>query len=366
MDASPTPARSSLRASGVAVHDAIAGRGHYSVPRGQGEIDLFLDANEGSIQWPGLEDVVRDSRVMHRYPSTASLEAKIAARFGVSPAQVVVTAGGDDALDRACRMTLSSQRSLVLPEPSFEMFRRYAEIAGATVRSVPWLSGRFPIEDVLASFTPGVGAVAIVSPNNPTGAVASAGDVAAVCAQTGDALVIVDAAYAEFADEDLTSEALRHRNAIVVRTFSKAWGLAGLRVGYAIGPEDLIGCLRAAGGPYPVSGLSLSIASVLLDRGEQAMRESVALVRANRARLAASLIAIGLRVSPSQGNFLLARTEFAGRIHAGLAARGIAVRRWTNRPELRDALRITVPAIEHDLARLTSAFESILKNGDIR
>ncbi|MBL8760309.1 MAG: histidinol-phosphate aminotransferase family protein [Phycisphaerae bacterium] len=358
-----------LAPSGVAIHAAIASRGAYSVPRAPGPIDLHLEANEGSVSWEGLEDCIRESRALRRYPSAVELEAALAAKFSLSPSQVIVTAGGDDALDRACRMTLSPVRSLLLPEPSFEMFRRYAELAHAPVNSVPWPAGPFPRDAVLRAITPATGVVAIVSPNNPTGAVATREDLdavgAAARAAPRAAIVILDAAYAEFAEIDLTAAALRHRNAIVVRTFSKAWGLAGLRVGYAIGPEDLIACLRVAAGPYPVSGLSLAIALRVLERGERSMREQADLVKTNRDSLARSLSRLGLAAEPSQANFILARSPRAAEIHAALAARGIAVRCWTNRPGLADALRVTIPADAADLARLTAALESNLNPGAI-
>lgn len=350
----------------VAVHAAIASRGVYSVPRALGPIDLHLDANEGDVPWQGLEDCIRESRNLRRYPSAADLEAALAARFGVKPSQVIVTAGGDDALDRACRMTLSPTRSLLLSEPSFEMFRRYAELARASVDSVSWPSGPFPREQVLRAIAPRTGAIAIVSPNNPTGAVATGADVDAICAGAessgGNPLVIVDAAYAEFADEDLTSAALRNRNAVVVRTFSKAWALAGLRVGYAIGPEELISCVRVAGGPYPVSGLSLAVALRVLESGREAMLDQVRRVKSNRDTLARSLRQWGADAQPSQANFVLLRTPRAAEVHADLAALGIAVRRWTNRPGMADALRVTIPVDERDLSRLSSALESLISS----
>lgn len=355
-----------LATSRVAVHAAIASRGVYSVPRAPGPIELHLDANEGDVPWQGLEDCIRESRNLRRYPSATELEAALAARFGVKPSQVIVTAGGDDALDRACRMTLSPTRSLLLPEPSFEMFRRYAELARASVDIVPWPSGSFPRERVIRAIAPHTGVIAIVSPNNPTGAVATGADVDAVCASAeasgSNPLVIIDAAYAEFADEDLTNAALRNRNAIVVRTFSKAWALAGLRVGYAIGPEELISCVRVAGGPYPVSGLSLAVALRVLETGRDAMLDQVRRVKANRDALLNSLKQWGAEAQPSQANFVLLRSPHAAEVHAALASRGIAVRRWTNRPGLEDALRTTIPVRESDLARLSNSLESVISS----
>src|SRR5262245_523924 len=261
-------------------------------------IELKLDGNEGlqpdARLLDGLARLGPD--VLRRYPNARLLEAILAQKWSIEPDQVIVTAGADEALDRTCRAVLAPGRQIILPAPTFEMLPRYARLAGAEIVSVPWTDGIFPTQPILRRVTEQTAAIAIVSPNNPTGAVASASDVQALAAAAPHALLIVDLAYADFADEDLTACALALPNAVAVRSLSKSWGLAGLRVGYAAGPARIIRWLRAAGGPYSVSGPSLALATEWLQQGESAMREYVERIRYERTLLGEVLRGLGVDV----------------------------------------------------------------------
>lgn len=349
-----------MNAPGLQPAPGVAGVAPYRPgPRPAG-IDLFLDANEGPAPPEDVLDAIRLAGIgaARLYPSAAALERQIAERHGIDPERVVVTAGGDDALDRACRAVLTAGSDLLLPVPTFEMFHRYARLAGAHVREVPWRGGEpFPAAAVLHAATPATRAVAFVSPNNPTGAAGTRADLDRIARSLPGALVICDFAYAEFADEDLTRDALEHRNCVVVRTFSKAWGLAGLRVGYAMAGPEVATWLRAAGGPFAVSGLSLAVASAWLRRSEARVREAVARVRQERGDLARLLAALGATPWPSQANFVAAAfpsAPAARHVHAMLWSRGISVRRFDS-AALSNVLRITCPGGEPGWSRLASA-----------
>jgi len=173
--------------------------------------------------------------------------------------------------------------------------------------------------------------------------------------------VLIDQAYIEYADEDIASDVLDLANVVVVRTMSKAWGLAGCRVGYAVGSSDVIAVLRAAGGPYPVAGPSLALALSQLRRGDAALRAHVTQVRAERANLRELLCARGVDARVSQANFVLA--DFGSRqafVRDGLGARGILVRDFPGRAGLETSLRITLPGDPGDFERLTSALDTVL------
>ncbi len=151
-------------------------------------------------------------------------------------------------------------------------------------------------------------------------------------------------------------------NVVVVRTMSKAWGLAGCRVGYAVGGPDVIAVLRAAGGPYPVAGPSLALALSQLRRGDAALRAHVTEVRAERANLRERLCARSVDARASQANFVLA--DFGPRaafVRDGLGARGILVRDFPGRAGLETSLRITLPGDPADFERLTSALDAVLE-----
>lgn len=335
----------------------------YRRPVARPSVDLFLDANEGAGPTEAVVTALRetDPGLLRRYPDASSLEREIAARLGVPPERVLVTAGADDGIDRSCRVALGLGGTLLMPRPGFEMFNRYASLAGGRVVEFDWTSGDFPADQVLNLVDQETAAIAVISPNNPTGLVASAGTVRSLARAVPDVPVILDAAYAEFADEDLTPLALECENVVALRTFSKAWGLAGARVGYAVGSARWIDRMRAAGPPYPVAGPSLAVASAALRSGEAPMRDHVTTVRAERDLLTSELALLGAEPTPSQGNFVLARFEDAGRVWEDLQALGIAVRRWTDRPELEGFLRIGCPGNSRDFARLVYALRAVLR-----
>lgn len=362
--------RRRTRGAGPIPAPGVAGTSAYGVPRPPVPIDLFLDGNEGAVPPRSLLAALdgRDVDLLRRYPDARALEAALARRLGVEPSRVIVTAGADDAIDRICRAVLAPGRDLVLPVPTFEMFERYAALAGARVHRVPWLAGPYPVRAVLAAVTDRTAAVALVSPNNPTGAVARAVDLRRVARAAPGALVIADLAYAEFAAEDLTAVALDLPNVVVVRSFSKAWGLAGLRVGYAAGAPETIGWLRAAGAPYPVSRPSLALAAARLARETAAesrgrsgpLRRFVETVRRERANLADRLRRLGAEPFSSQGNFILVRFHRpdAAWVRDALAGLGIAVRLFPGRPDLAGCLRITCPGDGAAFRRLSAALAS--------
>ena len=159
-------------------------------------------------------------------------------------------------------------------------------------------------------------------------------------------------------DVDPTRRLLALPNVVVVRSLSKAWGLAGLRVGYAAGDATVLRWMRAAGGPYSVSSTSLEIAEERLARG----LPDISRVRLERSRLIGLLERVGAEAFPSQANFVLARFDDAGRVVRGLAERGIAVR---SLPDLDGCLRITCPGDEDDFARLESALTDTLQREEV-
>lgn len=332
----------------------------YAPQKPQGPIDLRLDANEGSVPCVDLAALVTkaDAESTRCYPCASSLERTIAARLNVRPAQVMVTAGADEAIDRVCRALLGLGSELILPAPTFEMIARFARLAGATVVSPPWPSGPFPTEAVLERISERTAMIAVVSPNNPTGAVASARDLEALSKAAPHALLVVDLAYTEFADEDLTAVALAISNAVVLRTLSKAWGLAGLRIGYAAGPEGVITAMRGAGGPFSASALSLAAAEESLRSGGPTMQRSVARVRLERARLRDLLAELGAVPVDSQANFVLAEFDNPDWVWRALAGLGIAVRRFDEGSGLERSLRITCPGVEASFDRLCAGLRA--------
>jgi histidinol-phosphate aminotransferase len=322
-------------------------------------VDLRLDGNEGALcDRELLRDAAGlDPEILRTYPSSERLEAALAAELSIDPARVLVTAGGDEALDRVFRAYAGPGRNVILPEPSFEMLPRYAALVGCEVRSIDWPEGDFPVTACLAAADANTTLAFVVTPNNPTGAIATEAELAAMADGLPQALVVLDHAYMEYADVDLTARALALRNVVVVRTFSKAWGLAGLRVGWIAGPRAVIDTLRAAASPFSVASLSIALAERVLARGASSIAPHVARIRHERDVLAQVLRQVGFHALPSQANFVLARGRDAQALADRLLAAGIAIRNFVGRPRLEDAVRITCPGESHAFARLIAAIE---------
>jgi len=341
----------------------IAGLTAYSVPRAAAPIDLHLDGNEGDTPSSQLLRSLSemDPSRLRRYPDAGPLERRIADHLGARANQVIVTAGADDALDRCCRALLAPGREMISPVPGFSMLHRYARIAGGQVVEVSWPQGAYPTAEVIAEVNEATAIVVVTSPNNPTGAVATPDDLLRLSQAAPQALILVDLAYAEFADVDLLPTVLSLPNALATLTFSKAWGLAGLRVGYAVGAPHVVDWLRAAGQPYAVSSVSLHLAERRLAQGRGPLDRFVHRVHEERRQLTAALQALDAAPAPSQGNFVLATVPDALWLRDGMAGLGVGIRAFPGRTTLRDKVRISCPGGPVQFERLLRALNSVLR-----
>jgi histidinol-phosphate aminotransferase len=336
-------------------------------------IDLGLDANEcvgGPMLPMRFEEVLVDAA---RYPDRAALERTIAAREGIDAARIVATAGGDDAIDRICRAVLGPNATMVVTDPTFPMFRHFGEATGAKVRSVPWLDGAVPI-DAIAETARDADLIAIATPANPTGTTMTFDEMSRLRASCPNPVFLLDLAYAEFAAADRVAfeEILEHGRrlprTVIVRTLSKAWGLAGLRVGWADADPAFARRLRDAGGPFPIARPSLAIADAALSDpvADQVVFERVRAISVNRMQIASTVTELGLSCVDGRANFLLvgdSTAEGAARtswLADGLAATGIAVRRF-EQGSIADRVRITIPAGQGEGTRLDSAMRATLR-----
>ncbi|MEC7241237.1 MAG: TIGR01548 family HAD-type hydrolase [Myxococcota bacterium] len=334
----------------------------YKVPRAPHPIDLRLDGNEGrgpSEKILQALDACSASSI-RRYPSCRELESEIAERYGVEPDQVLITAGGDDAIQRLCRVFLDSTRELLLPTPTFEMIERFAAWEGAQVRQIPWTTPRYPTQAVVECVTDATSMIAMVSPNNPTGGWATSSDLLEVAQAAPGALIMVDAAYAEFGSEDLTEVALTLPNTVVLRTFSKALGLAGLRIGYALGKAEWIRAMRTAGLPYPVSEPSILLAREAF-RSQLTRASYLKEVSEERMALTELLNTAGWTAPESQGNFVFAEGPGTVWVRDAMASFGIGIRAWPASKSLLNNIRITCPGSPSDFERLTQKLRVVLE-----
>lgn len=324
---------------------------------------LRLDHNERLRGHPELADVLTDLSpvALTRYPDAGPLERRIADRWRIAPERVLATAGADDGIDRICRVCLRDRPELLGVDPTFEMIPRFARLAGGVYRAVRDPDDPAP-DALLEHVSARTGLVAVVTPHNPTGRTVPVARLRALADRLPDpAALMVDLAYVEFADEDPTAELLERPDVLLVRTLSKAWGLAGARVGYVLGTPDRIAALRAGGPPFAIAAPSLRVAERALALGDRITASYVARVRRERTVLEAMLEAAGLEPIRSQANFVLSRTTEAERIATALARSGIRVRTF---PDTRDSLRITLPGDPVAFERLLNALDGVLPNPD--
>ncbi|MEX1312005.1 MAG: aminotransferase class I/II-fold pyridoxal phosphate-dependent enzyme [Candidatus Sulfomarinibacteraceae bacterium] len=334
----------------------------YSVGRPPYETDLVLDFNESLAPLPLDGAPPSDVGEVNLYPWTAQLESQLAARIGVDADRVIVTCGADDALERSVRSVCCPGRRAVMVKPTYGMPWRYAITTGAEIATVEWWRGPFPVDEVCEA-AEGAALLFLVSPNNPTGGVVTRDEFIEVVTRLPRTLILHDQAYREFSDPefDLTDAALAHPNVVLVRTFSKAWGGAGLRAGYAVGDPRVVDWLRRIGQPFPVSRLTLDILETAVTPDAEPALERVNRIRSQRDSLAEILTDLGAETLPSQANFVAARFDDAAAVRAAMASLGIAVRGFPGRSELNDWLRTTMPGDEQNFDRLVGAFRTVLK-----
>lgn len=341
----------------------LSGVTAYKTPMTATPVDLLLNGNEGAPPPSAvLEEALRAGvETVRLYPHNQPVEERLADLLEIDVDRLVVTAGADDALARIMRAVLAPGREMVMPVPTFEMIERYVTLSGGELRPVPWLEGPLPVEAILEQVNEKTAIITVVTPNSPIGQSATDDELETLSDAIPDGLLLVDLAYTDFADNDLTSFVLSLPNAVITRTLSKAWGLAGLRVGFAAGSPEVMSWLRAAGQPYAVSSLSLAVANKRLETGQQEVRQFVSRVREERLVLVEVLRGLpDVKTWPSQGNFVFARFKDATWVRDGMAGLGIAVRAFPGKPYLEDGMRITVPGNETDFNRLIHGFRTVL------
>ena len=308
-----------------------------------------LHANELPWQVDGPVQI----GALNRYPEPqpqALLDA-IATLYGTASPQILVGRGSDEAIDLLTRaFCRAGQDAIVITPPTFGMYAVAARIQGARVVEVP-LDARqdFALDRaaLLQAVDASVKLVFLCSPNNPTGTAMPNADILQIAAALKNrALVVVDEAYQEFSpNASLVPQIAQHANLVVLRTLSKAHGLAGARIGSLIARPGVVALLRRIIPPYALAQPTVVVALAALSAPSLALtRERIKLLIAERERLAAALTPLPCvqRVWPSAGNFLLVRFVDARRAFDAIAKVGLLVRDFSSQPALAQALRITI------------------------
>jgi histidinol-phosphate aminotransferase len=307
---------------------------------------LRLDFNENTLACsPKVHEVLGriSAGDLTRYPQRAPVEAIVAAHLGLAAEQVALTNGVDEAIHVLFETFLESGDELLLPVPTYTMYEVYSSATDARV--VPVLAAddlQFPFERLLAAITPHTKIIALANPNSPSGSVVTRAQLLEIARRAPRAVLLVDEAYFHFYGETVIDMVGVVPNLIVTRTFSKAYGLAGLRLGLLAGPVELMRWIKRVLSPYSVNSLALAC---LLPALEDTVYLDwyVAEVLAARAEFETALDAAGVRRWPSRANFILIEI---GALHKEftrlMSAAGVLVRDRSSDPGCDGRVRITI------------------------
>jgi histidinol-phosphate aminotransferase len=308
-----------------------------------------IDLSDNTNLWGSQPDAVRALQAaesgLARYPSTYGdlLREAVGRRYGLRVSHVTTGCGSDDVLDSAFRALAGAGGRLVYMEPTFSMIPGLARVNALDAIPIPW-DPRIGAPSVESLLEPRPDVVYLCSPNNPTGAALDRSWLEALLtlsAETGTS-VILDEAYVDFGGESLISEAPGRKGLLVVRTLSKAYGLAGLRAGYGVGSEDLILSVDKSRGPYKLSALADQAAAAALEDASGWVEQRVAEVVDLRARLAEALVDLGFAPFASEANFVLVPVQPDPlKVAEALRGHGIAVRPFRIAQD-EGAIRVTV------------------------
>ncbi|MGC1361984.1 MAG: histidinol-phosphate transaminase [Silvibacterium sp.] len=343
--------------------DLIRNMKDYHPPLGdRGGVRLDFNENTFACSPKVLETLGRVSRAeLTMYPEREHVERVAAAHLRLAPEQVLLTNGVDEAIHVLCQTYLGDGDEMLLPVPTYSMYAVYASATAAKLIEVPADKDfRFPLEALLAGITPATKLIAIANPNSPTGQSVRREEILRVTEAAPQAAVLVDEAYFHFHGQTLMDLIGRVPNIIVARTFSKAYGLAGLRLGLLAAAEDQMHWLRRVISPYSVNSLALACLPAALE-DQDYINWYVGEVLQARKEFTAALDRLGVRYWPSQANFVLTRI---GPKHAefskAMRERGVLVRDRSNDPGCDGCVRITIGIREHT-AQGAHAMEQSLK-----
>ena len=325
---------------------------------------LHLNENTGGCSPRVLEAIrgVRPSDVS-TYPSYRDAVLATARHFGVDPDWVLLTNGLDEGILMAAVAHIARARvhdaETIIPLPAFDPYPNSTAAVGATpIRVPPGGDFAFPTDAVIDAVTPRTRMIFLNTPNNPTGQLIAIPDLARISEAAPKAVVLIDEAYIEFGGTTFLPQMPRFSNVLLGRTFSKAYGLAGLRVGVLIGHPQVLEPVRAVTLPFNINGVALAAIGAALEDTDFLPRYA-AQVQESRERLYAACRRLGLEYWPSAANYVLVRVGQAAPFVDALASRHIHVRDKSKDPVTPGCIRITAGIVAHTDAAI-DALESVV------
>jgi histidinol-phosphate aminotransferase len=331
-----------------------------------GRTALRLDFNENTFSpSPCVLERLRamSAEGLTRYPEREPVERIVAAHFGLPPDQVLLTNGVDEAIHLMCAAFLEADDEALICTPTFFMYDVSAQMMTPHLVKVQAdASLEFPFDRFMAAITERTKLIIVASPNNPTGAVVSREHLLAIAAAAPQAALMVDEAYYHFHGDTTLGDVASTPNLVVARTFSKAYGLANLRIGMLAGNTQLLKYVRKVCSPYNVNGVALDcLPAAIAD--EAYLTWYAEQVHAGRARIMAGLEELGVPFFPSHANFVLMKIgPKHGELVTAMRAHGVLLRDRSSDPGCDGLVRITIGVEDHvtqGLAALKASLEEI-------
>ena len=340
----------------------------YARPDSAAGLRLHLNENTAGCS-PRVLEVLRELTREHAafYPEYDRVAQAAARRLGVGTDNILLTNGLDEGIFLTALIALrgsteADPNEAIVIEPAFDMYAACVDAVGGRVVDIPPQADFFfPLDRVIEAITPKIRAIFLTNPNNPTGLSIPRASIIAVTRAAPHAIVLLDEAYADFSGETMIQDAASGRvpNLLIGRTFAKAYGLAGLRVGALVGAPAILAPMRRAALPYTLNAYAAAALPAALE-DEEYYDWYLAEVRESKKLLYDVLARKGVRFWPSDGNFVLACFgEGLPGIIAQLERRGIVIRDRSRDPGCSGCARITAGVVEHTL-RLVAALEEVL------
>lgn len=325
---------------------AVLNMAPYSPPTGDRASKLRLDFNENTVgASPQVLEYLRTHLTeaqLSIYPEYGDTKRELAAFFGVEPEDFILTNGTDEAIQVLINTYIDDDAQVVLLQPSYAMYRFYAELAGAKLREIPYRAEKlaFPLEELLDAIRPNTRAVLIANPNNPTGTGTSRAGVERILEKAANAAVLIDEAYYEFSGITALGLLEDYPNLFVSRTFSKVYGMAAMRFGCLFSQSGNVDFLHKAQSPYSVNTLAAMAARAAI-RDKTYIEKYVTEILAARELLYVGLEKLQIPYYESKANFVLfeAGTR-AISIRDQLRERGVLIRDRSY--EIAGCVRVTV------------------------
>ncbi len=326
---------------------------------------LRLDLNENTLGPPkkvveDLKDYIGEGRIQ-MYPDYRKFLPKLAQYVGVDEDRLILSNGSDQAIDIILRAFLGRGSKMVIAQPGFPIFDQVAGIIGAEIQGVPYKRDmKFPIAEFNQAIGPETALIVIINPNNPTGSTVSLGEIRAILKSNPDIPVVVDEAYYEYTATTALGFLADYPNLIVTRTFSKAFAMAGLRLGYIVAHPDIVSQFYKIRGPFDVNSCALIAAGSQIDYADEWKQYIDETMNDSKPYLEWFFNENDVEYYPGAAHFMLVKPDDRDEVVRYLKANGILVRPMTA-PLIEDTFRMSVGTLEQT-KRFAEVYACFLRN----